>query len=118
MSIRLYDAHNHLQDARLAPQREAVFGALQREGVAGMVVNGSGEEDWPEVLALARAWPQVIPSFGLHPWYVKERSPDWQAALVRHLDAVPSAIGRPQSFAAGIHGRKKCKSTRGALRQF
>ena len=93
MSIRLYDAHNHLQDARLAPHREAILAALQKEGVAGMVVNGSCEDDWPEVLALARSCPQVIPSFGYHPWHVKERSPDWQAALLRHLDAVPSAIG-------------------------
>ena len=93
MSFRLYDAHNHLQDTRLAPHREAILAALQREGVAGMVVNGSCEEDWPEVLALARSCPQVIPSFGYHPWYVKERSPEWQATLVRHLDAVPSAIG-------------------------
>jgi lambda repressor-like predicted transcriptional regulator len=54
MSIRLYDAHNHLQDARLAPHREAILAVLQREGVAAMVVNGSCEDDWPEVLALAR----------------------------------------------------------------
>ena len=92
MSFQLYDAHNHLQDARLAPHRAAILAALQREGVAGMVVNGSCEEDWPEVLALARSCPPVIPSFGYHPWYVKERSPDWQVALMRHLDAVPSAI--------------------------
>jgi TatD DNase family protein len=93
MNIRLYDAHNHLQDARLTPHREAVLAAMQKEGVASMVVNGSCEDDWPEVLALARECPQVIPSFGYHPWYVKERSPDWQAALVRYLDTVPSAIG-------------------------
>jgi TatD DNase family protein len=93
MNIRLYDAHNHLQDARLAPHRESILAAVQKEGVASMVVNGSCEEDWPEVLALARECPQVIPSFGYHPWYVKERSPDWQAALVRYLDTVPSAIG-------------------------
>ena len=45
------------------------------------------------MLELARQYPQVIPSFGYHPWYVKERSPDWQQALLRHLDAVPSAVG-------------------------
>ena len=54
MNFRLYDAHNHLQDERLAPHREAILAALQSEGVAGMVVNGSCEADWPEVLALAR----------------------------------------------------------------
>ena len=93
MDLRLYDAHNHLQDQRLAPCREAILRALQRESVMRMVVNGSCEADWPEVLELARRCPQVLPSFGCHPWYVKERSADWQAALLRHLDAVPSAIG-------------------------
>ena len=93
MDLRLYDAHNHLQDQRLAPCREAILRALQHENVVRMVVNGSCEADWPEVLELARRCPQVIPAFGYHPWYVKERSADWQAALLRHLDAVPSAIG-------------------------
>ena len=93
MNLRLYDAHNHLQDDRLAPYREAVLAAVQREQVVKMVVNGSCEEDWPAVLELARHYPQVIPSFGYHPWYVKERSPDWQQVLLRHLDAAPSGVG-------------------------
>ena len=58
-----------------------------------MVVNGSCEDGLAGVLALARSCPQVIPSFGYHPWHVKERSADWQEALMRHLDEVPSAIG-------------------------
>ena len=93
MTLRLYDAHNHLQDDRLAPHREAVLAAVRAESVMKMVVNGSSEEDWPAVLELARRYPLVIPSFGYHPWYVEQRSTDWQPALVRHLDAVPSAIG-------------------------
>ena len=93
MSIGLYDAHNHMQDDRLAPHRQAILAALRRENLVKMVVNGSCEDDWPEVLALARSCPQVIPSFGFHPWYVKKRSPDWQTALLRHLDAIPSVIG-------------------------
>ncbi len=93
MTYRLYDAHNHLQDERLTPHREAILTEVRRQGITRMVVNGSCESDWPEVLALARACPEVIPSFGYHPWYVKERSSDWQSALLRHLDAVPSAVG-------------------------
>ena len=91
--MHLYDAHNHLQDDRLAPHLGAILPALERAGVARMVVNGSCEEDWPQVLALARKYPQVIPSFGYHPWYVKERKVDWQKTLVRCLDDIPSAIG-------------------------
>jgi TatD DNase family protein len=93
MEFRLYDAHNHLQDDRLVPCRESVLAALQRENVVKMVVNGSCEQDWRAVLELARRYAQVIPSFGYHPWYVKERSRDWQEVLLRHLDAVPSAVG-------------------------
>ena len=93
MDLRLYDAHNHLQDERLAPYREVVMAAAQRENVVKMAVNGSCEADWPEVLGLARRYPQVIPSFGYHPWYVKERSPAWQQALLWHLEMVPSAVG-------------------------
>src|ERR1039458_2035569 len=93
MNLRLYDAHNHLHDDRLAPYREAVLAAAQRENVVKMVVNGSCEQDWPAVLELARQYPQVIPSFGYHPWYVKERSADWQQVVLRHLDAAPSAVG-------------------------
>jgi TatD DNase family protein len=91
--VHLYDAHNHLQDDRLASRLPEVMAGVQRAGIVRMVVNGSCEEDWPRVLALARRYPQVIPSFGYHPWYVKERRPDWQSALVRCLDAIPSAIG-------------------------
>ncbi len=91
--MKLYDAHNHLQDERLTPHLEAILAALPAEGIVKAVVNGSSEQDWPAVLDLARRCPRVIPSFGYHPWYVKERSAEWQQALIRHLDVVPSAIG-------------------------
>lgn len=91
--MRLYDAHNHLQDDRLAPHLDAILPALVSAGVVRMVVNGSCEEDWPKVLSLAKRDSRVVPSFGYHPWYVRERSAEWQQTLTRYLDEVPSAIG-------------------------
>jgi TatD DNase family protein len=91
--LRLYDAHNHLQDERLAPYSEAIWSCLATEPIQGMVVNGSAERDWDAVLKLAQAHKQVIPSFGYHPWYAKERSPEWLQVLTRFLDQVPSAVG-------------------------
>lgn len=93
MSLRLYDAHNHLQDERLAPYRADIAAVVERAGISRMVVNGACESDWPEVLALARAHPWVLPSFGYHPWYVAERTPEWRTRLVEFLDAAPFAIG-------------------------
>lgn len=93
MAVRLYDAHNHLQDERFGGQQPALVQACVQEGLVRMVVNGSCESDWPAVLALARAYPQVLPSFGYHPWYVHQRSPDWQRAWVSFLDQGPAAVG-------------------------
>jgi TatD DNase family protein len=93
MKSGLYDAHNHLHDERLLPYRAEIVAALPREGVVRMVVNGSCEEDWPAVLALARECPLVIPSLGYHPWYVKERSSDWRNVLRRLLAEVPAGVG-------------------------
>lgn len=90
---RLYDSHVHLQDERLAPYAEAVLEVLRSEGVAALVVNGTREQDWPAVREWARRDSRVIPSFGLHPWYVPDRSPAWQARLLDCLDQGPAALG-------------------------
>jgi TatD DNase family protein len=89
----LYDAHNHLQDGRLVARLEEILAACRQEGVARMVVNGSCEEDWPQVLALAQQHPIVLPSFGYHPWYVRDRTDQWLDNLEHHLEALPSGVG-------------------------
>ena len=91
--MRLYDAHNHLQDDRFGGGQSTLMTACRSAGIAGMVVNGSCESDWPQVLALAREYPEVIPSFGYHPWYLEERTPEWQTTLTHYLEQMPSAIG-------------------------
>jgi TatD DNase family protein len=91
--MTLYDSHNHLHDQRLAPHLDAVMNVARAEQIGRMVVNGSCESDWPQVLEVARKFPEVLPSFGYHPWYVRERTPDWKARLVEFLDQVPSVVG-------------------------
>lgn len=91
--MKFYDAHNHLQDDRFAGRQRDLLTACEKADVARMVVNGACEEDWPQVLQLARENKIVLPSFGYHPWYVYQRTPDWQKNLERFLDSVPSAVG-------------------------
>lgn len=86
-----YDAHNHLQDAWLEPHRAQIFHDLQQAGVARVVANGTCQNDWADVAALARALPVVLPSFGLHPWDVGNATPTWRDDLQRALDATPGA---------------------------
>lgn len=91
--MNLYDAHNHLQDERLQPRLNEVWADLYCEPIVRMVVNGCRESDWPAVLKLARENPRVLPSFGYHPWYVKERTARWKENLLAHLNQVPAAVG-------------------------
>jgi TatD DNase family protein len=101
--VQFYDAHNHLQDERLAahwPEIESRLwspdpgnGDAACPPVAGMVVNGSRELDWPRVLELSNHHANIIPSFGYHPWYVRERTPLWRETLEDFLLRVPSGVG-------------------------
>ncbi len=89
-----YDAHNHLQDAWLAPHLGRVLADLAALPLGGAVVNGTCEADWDDVIALARDHPEIIPSIGLHPWDVGNAGPRWQDGFLRRLEAHPRlAVG-------------------------
>ncbi|MBC8002996.1 MAG: TatD family hydrolase [Opitutaceae bacterium] len=90
--MRLHDAHNHLQDDRFGGHQDELVATTVTADVVRMVVNGSCEEDWPAVQDLARRHPCVLPSFGYHPWYLAERTPNWQSTLKQYLDATPGAV--------------------------
>src|SRR5262249_32903988 len=91
MSAPLLDAHNHLHDARLLPWRAEFLTELPALGLPPAGVNGTREDDWPEVAALAKRLNWVLPSFGLHPWYVNERNDGWLEKLIHFLNAHPGA---------------------------
>jgi TatD DNase family protein len=93
MNLPLYDAHNHLQDDRFAGRHVELLAGCRQVGVKRMVVNGACESDWPQVLALALAHSEVLPSFGYHPWYLAERTPQWLENLAHFLDQIPAAVG-------------------------
>lgn len=82
--MKLFDAHNHLQDPWLAPHLPEIVAAPP---AAEMVVNGTGEDDWAAVAALARSHAWVRPSYGVHPWRVDEASAGWASRLAEFLDA-------------------------------
>ena len=91
--MRLYDAHNHLQDDRFDGRQDELIADCAAVGLTRMVVNGTREGDWPSVAALAKRHDCALPSFGLHPWFVHERSPEWLAQLKQQLDVWPTAVG-------------------------
>ncbi|MGE5611304.1 MAG: TatD family hydrolase [Bacillota bacterium] len=89
----LVDCHLHLQDPVLAAELPAVLDRARAGGVRRLVCNGTSEADWPRVAELAKAHPQVVACFGLHPWYAAGRSGRWLENLKQFLDAMPSGVG-------------------------
>ena len=89
----LFDSHCHLQDERLLPHLDAAMARAAAAGVAGLMCCGSCEKDWRLLAGISRRFPHFRLSFGLHPWYVGERSTNWLDTLKAHLSTTPAAIG-------------------------
>ncbi|KAG5108682.1 hypothetical protein JHK84_045589 [Glycine max] len=104
--LRLLDAHCHLQDPRILSKAPHLIKTAQDTGVAYFAVNGVSEQDWHSVKQLAETYPSVIPCFGLHPWFVKERSPNWFQTLKEYFDSTPSAAVGEIGVDKGSHGKK------------
>lgn len=80
-----------LQDLRLGHCLDTVFQESVRAGVEYFACNGCCEADWEQVYKLSVQHPQVIPNFGLHPWWVGQRSNNWLEALRQRLISCPTA---------------------------
>ena len=101
--MEVFDAHNHLHFL----EREGLLRRSELTGISGAVVNGTQETDWEEVVKICTDYRnpihgeqfahqgevRLIPSLGLHPWYVSQRTPEWEERLKQSLDTAPSAIG-------------------------
>lgn len=87
----LFDAHCHLQDPRLAPILPGVVERARDAGIQWFASAGSSEADWAPLRDLAVAG--LVRGYGLHPWYVGDRSPRWLQSLASFLEEPGSFVG-------------------------
>ena len=87
------DAHNHLHDQRLSRVRPEVLEECVKIGVSLAVVNGTSPKDWGDVHSLAARHSWIVPSYGVHPWFLNDLTPSWRSDLESYLDQETSAIG-------------------------
>ena len=84
-----------MQDERLPQEEHELHEILEEAAAAGeqqVACNGCWQEDWGRVAAIAARHPAaVVPNFGLHPWWVPRRSPDWLKRLRQMLEQHPHA---------------------------
>ncbi|XP_042463836.1 uncharacterized metal-dependent hydrolase YabD-like isoform X1 [Zingiber officinale] len=105
-ALRLFDAHCHLQDRRIAAVAPHLIRTALDCGVQRFAVNGVSEADWHIVKQMGDEYPSIIPCFGLHPWFVAERSPYWFRSLREFLSATPAASVGEIGLDKGSHGRQ------------
>lgn len=95
--MNLYDCHNHIQDERLLSDIAGVMERARNAGVVKMGVKGCCEADWPRVIAVMETYEGIHPAFGLHPWFIADRSDQWlqtlEALLVQYPQASVGEIG-------------------------
>lgn len=62
-----------------------------QSGVVKFAVNGIHEKDWHLVKQMGEDYPCTTSNFGLHLWFVADRSPNWFQTLREFFEAIPSA---------------------------
>lgn len=104
--MRLFDAHCHLQDPRILTMAPQLIQKSLETGVVHFAVNGVSEKDWHQVKQMSHSYPSVIPCFGLHPWFIRERTPNWFTTLKQYLDSNPSSSVGEIGLDKGSHGKQ------------
>lgn len=145
--MELFDAHCHLQDARMGNDTTRWLEEAKQAGVRGWVCNGTQPKDWEQVHQLAWQHQGVVASYGLHPWHVErvvtqhqnernarhmpkenvdesmhksDEDADWLTLLARRLSHDPTAcVGEAGlDFAKTRATTQECRENqREALRQ-
>ncbi|KAM0938745.1 putative TatD family, metal-dependent hydrolase [Dioscorea sansibarensis] len=103
--VQLFDVHCHLQDPRIHSIASHLIRNALHSGVLRFAVNGVSENDWRIVKEMAEQHPCVVPNFGLHPWYVAERTPNWYFSLREFFASTPSAAVGEIGLDKGSHGK-------------
>lgn len=91
--MKLFDVHTHIQDRRVEKGRDAMIGRALEAGVSKIMVCGLHEDDWDQVLAMADAHACLVPSLGIHPWFVHGRTGSWDQVLREKLEKNQAAVG-------------------------
>lgn len=93
----MIDTHAHLTDERLLPEVDAVVERARAAGVDTIVTVGTHRDDWQTALDVARRFPGVYASLGVHPH-------DADAASEEVLAELRELLREPRVVAVGETG--------------
>lgn len=114
------DAHCHLSSPRLRGEIENIFSRAQNNNIRNFLLAGIGPEDWQEQKKFCSQYANkeraIYPCFGLHPYWVAERTKDECERAMKLLEqelSISLALGetgldfRTEILAKGNGGREQ-----------
>ena len=93
MSIRLTDAHVHLQDERISARADELIARAEARGVLRLLCNATRVQEWDPILTMARRYTDIVPFIGIHPWFADSAGEDWVSRLAELLGEASGSIG-------------------------
>ena len=85
------DSHIHLQDYKTEDINNVIKNAALC-GVTKFINVSAHPSDWGKVDEIAEKYPQIIPAYGVHPWYLNEAPKNWAEQLEQRLRQNPVAV--------------------------
>lgn len=92
--MQFTDSHIHLQDYK-SKSAQQIITDMKKNGFSKVICVSSQSDDWQKVADLAVLYPDfIIPSFGLHPWYISKKNDNWLSEIRQYLHKFPfSCVG-------------------------
>lgn len=89
------DSHCHLADTRMDQNRDDVIQQAIQKNIRTFIQAGVGPEDWQKQLELKKKFPEnMIPCFGLHPYFVSDHSEEQcEQAFTQLKSALHQSLG-------------------------
>lgn len=90
--MNFIDTHVHLQDFTSENVKDILTTAFE-VGLDKLICVGSKPDDWEMVESISSEYSkQIIPAFGLHPWYVNNIDENWSQILEVFLSKNKNAL--------------------------
>ncbi|MBF0377992.1 MAG: TatD family hydrolase [Desulfamplus sp.] len=84
--FNFFDAHCHLQEPEIIWDIDGIISRWRENSGGTIVCCGTKESDWQAVANIASIYDNIIPCFGVHPWFVEDVSDKWFYSLEKYLN--------------------------------
>ena len=93
--MKFFDTHIHFADIK---DSKYSIEKLISQGINKFIAVSILEKDWEQISNLYQQYPNnIVPAFGLHPWYIRDAKPGWEerleAILLKHPEALVGETG-------------------------